>query len=169
MDAIDIAEITPQQIPLLDAALRQLSLEMGDEHRAGLSVLEASLFGNARCCAALLATATQEPESVGISGELPLGAAYFSPMFSTVTGGPGVYVSDLWVAPRMRGSGLGKRLLGAAIRAGRSKWNACFLRLATHDHNPRALAFYQHLGFGGRQGETQLFLSGSDLEKLAGN
>ncbi len=40
-----IESVTPESVPILDAALQQLSTELGDTHRAERSALQAALFG----------------------------------------------------------------------------------------------------------------------------
>ena len=95
-----------------------------------------------------------------------VGAVVFSPFFSTVRGGAGAYVSDLWVSEATRGSGLGRRLLAAARDAAGAEWGARFLKLAVYLDNPRARAFYIRLGFAPHDGEVYLTLGGPALAAL---
>ena len=96
-----------------------------------------------------------------------LGAALFSPVFSTVRGGAGAYVSDLWVAPEARGQALGTALLAAVAGLSRSDWNASFIKLVSYSDNNEALRFYARLGFASLRGETGLTLSGAPLAALS--
>jgi ribosomal protein S18 acetylase RimI-like enzyme len=132
----------------LDAALRCLSAELGDTHRASATDLLRYGFGDAPAFVALLAEA----------GSTTRGVVMFSPVFSTIRGAPGLYVSDLWVAPEARGTGLAERLLVAARAEAAARWGARFLRLAVYDDNPRARAFYDRLGFRASLRETLMTL-----------
>jgi ribosomal protein S18 acetylase RimI-like enzyme len=84
-------------------------------------------------------------------------------VFSTVRGGAGLYVSDLWVAPEARSAGLGHRLLKAAEARAAEAWGAGFLRLTVYDDNPRARAFYDRLGFHSDPRETPLAIDFADF------
>jgi ribosomal protein S18 acetylase RimI-like enzyme len=81
-------------------------------------------------------------------------------------GGAGVYVSDLWVAPEARGSGLGRRLLGAVREDADRVWGVCFLKLAAYVDNPASLAFYARLGFLHHEHERYLTLDAAGLAAL---
>lgn len=152
----EIRPAGPEDLAALDAALRALSDDLGDTHRADAAALGRALFGPvpvARACLARRGTETA-------------GVALFSPLFSTARGAPGLFVSDLWVAPEARGEGLGQRLLRAAAEEAATLWGAGFLRLIVHDHNPRARAFYDRLGFETLSGETALVLPGPAFDSL---
>jgi ribosomal protein S18 acetylase RimI-like enzyme len=155
-DTLDIRPATPGDLAALDTGLRALSRALGDTHRAEPATLERALFGPAPAARACLATA----------GDDLRGVVLFSPLFSTARGVPGLFVSDLWVAPEARGQGLGARLLSAAAAEATALWGAGFLRLVVHDHNPRARAFYDRLGFETLPGETALTLPGPAFETL---
>lgn len=154
-----IRPVEKPDLPLLDAALRALSRDLGDDHPADLTLLERALFGPCPACCALIAGET--PETVS-------GAVVFSPVLSTTLAATGVYVSDLWVAPTTRGSGLGRDLLAQAARQAGAKWGAEFLKLAVYDTSDAARRFYDRLGFAARGGETTLLLNQSGLDALKG-
>lgn len=156
MEDVTIRTAGTEDISHLDHALRALSRDLDDTHVASADDLNHAGFGNGGAFGAMLA----------FQGDRPVGAAIFTPIFSTTLGGPGAYVSDLWVAVDMRGLGLGKRLLAATAREARSRWGAGFIRLAVYDDNPRAIAFYRRLGFAIREGEVGLILSGDCLAGL---
>ena len=151
-----IRPATASDVALLDAALRALSADLGDGHRATVADLRAAGFGPVPAFRALLA----------LDGDDAVGAAVFSPLYSTTRACPGAYVSDLWVAAPARGTGLGPRLLAAVRDEARALWGAGFLRLAVYADNPRAVAFYQRLGFAPRTGETSLILEGPALGRI---
>lgn len=158
MEGLVIRPAGEGDIGLLDAALRALSVDLGDTHVAGAGCLRAAGFGEGGAFGAMLA----------LRGDRPVGAALFTPIFSTTLGGPGAYVSDLWVAAGERGAGLGQRILAAAGAEARNRWGAGFIRLSVYADNPRAIAFYRRLGFALREGETGLILSGEGFATLGG-
>lgn len=96
------------------------------------------------------------------------GAVAFAPCFSTYRGGPGLFVSDLWVSEGMRGQNLGPRLLAAAGRYARQQWGAGFLKLSVYHDNPRAQTFYLRLGFETLDEESNLSLH-QHFDKLLEN
>ena len=83
---------TEADLALLDHALRRLSVDLGDTHGAGLDALRVGLMGDVPAAYGLL-----------MLDEGLLGAALYGPVFSTVRGAAGVYVSDLWVDQTVRG------------------------------------------------------------------
>lgn len=95
-----------------------------------------------------------------------MGAALFSPVFSTNLGCAGVYVSDLWVSADARGQSLGKRLLANVADQATQLWQAGFIRLIAYTDNQRALAFYAQLGFKKSTDETGLTLRGDRFHDL---
>jgi len=98
-------------------------------------------------------------------GGAALGAAVYFPEFSTLRGQPGVYLQDLYLVPEARASGLGRRLLGAVVRDA-AGWGAVYLRLAAHEGNEGALAFYERLGFQSDPREQPLWVEGPALGEL---
>lgn len=146
----------PGDLAALDEGLAALSAEIGDPHLATADDLRAGLFGPAAFVNALVAGPAD-----GLAG-----LVLFTPVFSTVRGGAGVYVSDIWVAPVARGGGLGARLLGAVTRTAKARWDARFLRLAVHDDNASARRFYAGLGFAPVAGETPMALTGPAFDDL---
>jgi ribosomal protein S18 acetylase RimI-like enzyme len=101
----------------------------------------------------------------GTDGSI-VGAAAYSPFFSTVYGGAGVYVSDLWVDAQTRGKRLGQRLLAAVRDEGIRMWDARLMRLNVYHDNPKALAFYERIGFVAVSDAQYLTLSGAAFETL---
>ena len=148
MCVIKIEEVTTRTLPQLAAALRALSADLGDTHRAGDETLRTALFGAHRSCHAILAFDDNRDDA--------LGAALFSPMFSTTFGTAGTYVSDLWVCEAARGQSLGARLLNDVRQRSANLWGAVYISLVSYDSNDRALAFYRKLGFETQRGETRL-------------
>jgi ribosomal protein S18 acetylase RimI-like enzyme len=146
MYAISIRRAEKVDAEKLNAALMRLSEDIGDDHGASAKDLIRHGFGPSPAFHALLAE--RDP-----GGEV-LGVIVYSPVFSTVRASAGLYVSDLWVSGETRGSGLGKRLLSAALAAAPQDWTVGFLKLAVYNDNPSARAFYDRLGFSHDPNET---------------
>lgn len=142
----------------LNAALRALSDDLDDTHRATDADIAGAGFGHDPAFRALLAF--REDTVVGV--------ALFSPLYSTTQGRAGAYVSDLWVAQSARGSRLGPRLLAAVRDEAKARWGAGFIRLAVYADNPRAVAFYERMGFAARTGEVGMILEGAALGAIGG-
>jgi GNAT superfamily N-acetyltransferase len=96
----------------------------------------------------------------------PAGFAVFFPTFSTFAGTPGIYLEDLFVEPRWRGLGLGRRLLAyvasVAVARGwpRVTWSVL-------DWNDTAIGFYRGLGAEPIDGWVVFGLSGEALTRVA--
>lgn len=99
-------------------------------------------------------------------GEQAVGLIFYFPHFSTLRGSAGVYVQDLWVAPDQRGTGLGPRLMAAAMRHGQAEWGARYLMLTVHEGNAGARRFYDRLGFETHDDATLRALAGPPLARL---
>lgn len=143
----------------LETALAALSAHLGDTHTPQRDQLRRALFGRSPSAHGLLA----------LSGEATMGTALFSPLYSTVRGAAGVFVSDLWVAQGARGQGLGRRLLIAVAQAGAGLWGADWLKLAVYDHSVEAQGFYRRLGFVPADGMQEMRLEAARLAALTGD
>jgi GNAT superfamily N-acetyltransferase len=103
---------------------------------------------------------------IGYAGNEPAGFAVFFPNFSTFLGTPGMYLEDLFVEPRWRRHGLGRRLLkyvasaAAARGCGRLEW-------AVLDWNEPAIQFYRAIGAQALDEWTVFRLSGEALSRFA--
>lgn len=83
---------------------------------------------------------------LAFAGDEAVGLAIYFYEFSTWRGTPGVYVQDLYVSSRLRGVGLGRRLIDA-VREQAARWGSRYVKLAVHGENPNAVAFYRRIGF----------------------
>jgi GNAT superfamily N-acetyltransferase len=99
-------------------------------------------------------------------GAAAVGIATYFPTFSTTRGAPGIYLQDLYVATAQRGSGLGRRLIAAAIADGARTWGATHLTLLVYDANTAARRFYAGLGFGLPDTERPATLEGAGVDAL---
>ncbi len=140
----------------LEAALRALSADIAENYATDSVKLAQAVLGVQPAAHGLLA----------LREDQTLGAALYSPVFSTVRGAAGVYVSDLWVSAGMRGQGLGARLLAEVARAGAMRWQASWLKLAVYDHSEAAQQFYQRLGFEPARGLQELRLGPQGVVNL---
>ncbi len=158
MQPIDIRYAGTPDMPLLARALERLSVDLGDAHRSSADDLAKACLGETPSCHGIIATRAQ----------LPVGAALVSPVYSTTLGVAGAYVSDLWVAPEIRGQGLGARLLKQAADLGASRWNAAYLKLTVYAHNRQARRFYEGLGFRLAEQDQSMLLKGREFSSLTG-
>lgn len=156
MNTTTIRKAGASDAPGLNAALAKLSDHLNDSHRVSDADIVKFGFGpNPRFSAAV---AENETDIVG--------AILFSPVFSTTRGGPGLYISDLWVSETQRGTGLGRRLLQAACQIAGE--DVSFLKLAVYAGSKDAQKFYHHLGFQVSENEDQLVLDGTSFTNLRG-
>ena len=104
---------------------------------------------------------------VGEIDGAPQGFALFFHNFSTFEGKPGVYLEDLFVRPKARGSGLGKALLKrlAAIAIER---DCARLEWWVLDWNEPSIEFYKALGAKMMDEWTVMRVDGEALTTLAG-
>jgi GNAT superfamily N-acetyltransferase len=133
-----------------------------DEVSATADGLRAALFADQPAVFAHVAEAVSaregDPEIVGF--------ALWFVNFSTWLGSHGIYLEDLYVAPAMRGRGVGKALLAelAAICVrrgyGRLEWWVL-------DWNEPAINFYRSIGAEPMSDWTVQRLSGTALAELA--
>ena len=140
----------------LDGALRRLSADIAEDYATDTATLTRALMGAQPAALGLLA----------LRGDDTLGAALYSPNFSTVRGAAGVYVSDLWVSSDARGQGLGARLLAQIAHDGAARWGAAWLRLAAYHHSHDALRFYARLGFVPANEQQELRLGAAGFATL---
>lgn len=99
-------------------------------------------------------------------GDAPVGLCLYYLTFSTWLGEPGVYVSDVYVEPGERGTGLGRQLMAAVARKGVTA-EATHLRLNVVASNEFAHEFYRRIGMKHRDYEQTWHLGGDDFSRLA--
>ena len=103
---------------------------------------------------------------LAFDGEEPAGFALFFHTYSTFLARPGLYLEDLFVFPRFRGRGLGKRLLAHLARiaidrrCGRFEW-------AVLDWNVDAIRVYEGVGAKPVSDWIVYRLTGEALARLA--
>jgi GNAT superfamily N-acetyltransferase len=94
-----------------------------------------------------------------------IGFALFFHSYSTFEGRAGLYLEDLYVAERARGSGVGRRLMAALAAIALERGCARF-DLSVLDWNP-ARDFYHRMGFAQTESWLPYRLQGAALEALA--
>jgi len=151
MPVFRIAQSADLQV--VDAMLRRLARDLDDPYRATLNGLNHALFSDAPTCFALLAEQDGQACGIGLA----------TPVFSTMRGGCGVYVSDLWVSDHIRGQGIGAALLSKIAQHAASAWHAVFLKLAVYADNTQAHRFYERLGFETITGEAVMAIDMTTL------
>ena len=104
---------------------------------------------------------------IGHVEDMPVGFAVYFHNFSTFLGKPGLYLEDLFVVPKFRGSGFGRAFLTHLARlaverdCGRFEWSVL-------DWNEPAIGFYRRLGAVPMDGWTVYRLTGDALRSMAG-
>ena len=103
---------------------------------------------------------------IGRAGDEAAGFAVFFPTYSTFLAQPGLYLEDLFVEPRWRGRGLGRKLLAhvAGVAAGRGCGR---LDWSVLDWNEPAIRFYRGLGAEPVADWSVFRLTGDALARLA--
>ena len=140
----------------LNAALRALSDDLGDTHKATDDDILRAGFGKDPAFRAILA----------LRGNAVVGVAVFSALYSTTRARAAAYVSDLWVAEAARGARIGPRLLAFVRDDIAARWGGGFIRLAVYTDNSRAVDFYRRMGFSAQSGEVGMILEGAALAAI---
>ena len=73
------------------------------------------------------------------------------------------------MAEQTRGQKLGQQLLAAVRAFGLDAWDASFMRLGVYHANPKALAFYQRIGFEPVADTKFMTLAGMAYDALGEN
>jgi GNAT superfamily N-acetyltransferase len=134
---LTIRSATPEDVPLILTFIRELAEyeQLLPEVTADEEGLRQALFGADSSVGVLLAEWDGEPA----------GFAVFFHNFSTFLGRRGLYVEDVFVRPRFRGHGIGRRLF--ITLAGIAEQRGCGrMEWAVLDWNEGAIAFYRKLG-----------------------
>ena len=156
--SVTIRPAEPSELPLVLEFIRELAAYERLEHevQATTADLAVALFG-------------PRPSAEVVFGCLegePVGFALFFQNFSTFLGKPGIYLEDLFVRPRARGHGVGRRLLGWLARTTLER-GCARLDWAVLDWNLPSIGFYRSLGALAQDDWTIMRVSGAALERLA--
>ncbi|MEO8813195.1 MAG: GNAT family N-acetyltransferase [Caulobacteraceae bacterium] len=102
------------------------------------------------------------------AGGEAVGFALWNYSISTFDGRHGIYLEDLYVRPRARGSGVGRALLGRLARRCRDE-GLTRMDWAVLDWNAPAIAFYDRMGAAAKTEWITRRLTGDALAALAGS
>jgi GNAT superfamily N-acetyltransferase len=157
-DTVTVRPATAHELPLVLEFIRELAAYERLEHevQATTADLALALFGPRPFAEVVFAC---------LEGE-PVGFALFFQNFSTFLGKPGIYLEDLFVRPRARGRGVGRRLFAWLARTALER-GCARLDWAVLDWNRPSIGFYRSLGAVAQDEWTTMRLSGAALEHLA--
>jgi GNAT superfamily N-acetyltransferase len=149
---------TEQHLPLILRFIRELAEyeQLAHEVVATEEGLRESFFGPRPAAEAVFAYA----------GDEPVGFAIYFQTFSTFLGRPGIYLEDLYVTPRWRGHGVGRRLLGHVARVAVERGYAR-MEWSVLNWNELALGVYRKIGARPMNEWTVQRLTGTALRDLA--
>jgi GNAT superfamily N-acetyltransferase len=156
--SIRIAPAMKNQVPLVLYFIRQLAEyeKLLDKVMADEARIEESLFGEKPCAEVLIAYLNEQPA----------GFAIFFSTYSTFIGRPGIYLEDLFVEPKLRGSGVGKALLVHLAKLVLERGGAR-LEWSVLNWNEPSIQFYKALGATAQDAWTMYRVTGGNLHKLA--
>jgi GNAT superfamily N-acetyltransferase len=156
--AVRVRPAAPADVEALHGLIVELARFHGSEAdvTGTPAMLARALFGDRPSAEALMAEVDREIA----------GMAVFHATFSTYECLPGLWLEDLYVAVRFRGSGAGRALLVELARLTVERGGA---RLEWHraDWNETALRFYDGLGATLLPADRLHRLSGAALQELA--
>lgn len=144
--------VQPPDFATVMGGLRALANDLGDPFAISDRTLKSALFQSQSLAFAVIAGSK--------------GVALTQPQISTSAGGVLAYVSDLWVAQEVRGTGLGRQLLAKVARESAARWGAIGLRLAVYESNVNARAVYDRLGFVTHDRDCVALLTGVRFKQL---
>lgn len=118
--------------------------------------LREAIFGEERFVQCLVAESENEL----------VGYALFFPVFKSFRGERSMFLEDLYVSPKMRGRGLGLKMLKAVARAAKAQ-SCARMDWQALKWNANAVEFYQNLGAETDDENFDFRLRGDFFEKLA--
>ncbi len=156
--AFSLRPAAPEDVGTLLRLIRALAEyeRLVHEVQATEADLAAALFGTPPRAGALIAEVVDE-----VAGF----ALWFS-TFSTFTGRPGLYLEDIYVAPKHRGRGIGRAVFRHLARLAEAE-GCARIEWSVLDWNKPALRFYAGLGAEPMSDWTVQRVSGPRLALLA--
>jgi GNAT superfamily N-acetyltransferase len=154
-----IREAGEVDVPALLSFIKELAAfeKLTHEVTATETDLRATLFGKRPFAEALIA------EVDGVTAGM---AVYFY-SYSTFLAKPGLYLEDLYVSPKFRGRGIGKKLIASVAKVALSRGCARY-EWSVLDWNTPAIEFYKNLGAEMHGDWRRMRIMGSALVKMAG-
>ena len=152
-----VTALTPSELPELLELIQELARfeHLENEVEATVESLRDAFFSSQAAAGGLLARRGQDLAGYAI---------YFF-TFSSFVGRRGIWLDDVYVRPKFRQQGLGRRLIEAVARigvernCGRFEWTAL-------NWNKEALDFYERLGARAQDEWVLLRLNAEGLGKL---
>jgi GNAT superfamily N-acetyltransferase len=171
---------TLADVPLILEFIRQLAAYEGLLERvtASEAILAETLFGAKPSAEVIIAEVSPavtgpqgssrriEPPTAAGGASEPAGFAVFFHTYSTFEGRPGLYLEDLFVLPRWRGLGLGRRLIAELARLAVAR-GCARMEWSVLDWNEMALRVYRAVGARPLDEWTVQRLDGEALRALA--
>jgi GNAT superfamily N-acetyltransferase len=173
--AFTLRPATRADVPLILDFIRQLADYEGLLERVTATEenLAGTLFGDKPSAEVIIAEipspAGGSTMTPGIGAEDsggPVGFAVFFHTYSTFEGLPGLYLEDLFVLPRWRGRGVGRRLLSELARVAVAR-GCARMEWSVLDWNEMALRVYRSVGARPLDEWTVQRLDGDALRALA--
>lgn len=136
-DKLRIESASETDIPLLLTFIKELAAyEQLLEHvKVNEERLRQALFGNTARAHAVIA----------YLDDLPVAFAIYFFTLTTFEGATGLYIEDIFVRPRFRRYGIGRRLFGFLAQTAREQ-GCCRIELSVLNWNDQAIQFYKRLG-----------------------
>jgi GNAT superfamily N-acetyltransferase len=155
---IAIRPATEADLERIHRSLVDLARHVNEEHRMRSSVadLRRHMLGDDPAVEGAVAE---------VAGEYA-GMSLFFRSYSTWHGRTGVYVQDIFVEERFRGTGVGDHLLQHVAALTRAR-GGTYMRLAVDTENHSAMRFYTRLGLAHSQTEQVHAAYGEDFAALA--
>jgi len=123
-------------------------------------------FGAGHRFESLVAEVWENSDPQTERGRTLAGYLLFSNLFHVGLGAPGLHMIDLFVEPRFRRFGLGRRMLAALARICHDR-EATWITWQCLPSNTEAMAFYENIG-GRRFNAANFELAGPTLARIAG-
>jgi ribosomal protein S18 acetylase RimI-like enzyme len=98
---------------------------------------------------------------------LIVGVCLWTMTYSSWRGCPGIYISDLYVMPHVRGRKIGEKLLRGTILESQKR-GAGFIKMEVDVSNEAGARFYERLGFKHKADDRIFILEPDGFEFLAG-
>jgi GNAT superfamily N-acetyltransferase len=135
--AFQIRKSVPEDVPLILQLIKEIAEyeKLSHEVTATTETLMESLFSEKKSAEVVIGE---------LNGE-PVGYALFFHNFSTFLGKKGLYLEDLFVRPKHRGKGFGKKLLLHLVNLAKER-NCGRMEWSVLNWNTPAIEFYKSLG-----------------------
>lgn len=155
---IEISFLLKAELPKLLLLIREFAEfeKLSEYFKVSENDLHEAIFGEKKFAHCLVAESENEL----------FGYAIFFPVFKTFRGERSMYLEDLYVSPKMRGKGLGLKMLKEVARVAKEE-NCVRMDWQALKWNTPAVEFYKKLGASSDDGNLDFALRGADFDKLA--